>query len=128
MGHMRLWAPFYNKPDDTSGSGGAPDDAADGFSSESASVAFTEAPTDTTAGIEGEAPPSEASASAEGVNDQPEEQPEAKAEASASVVAKPAEKPGPGTKAAASKPARKPSDRVAALTKEIDTPLGRASC
>ena len=55
------------------------------------------------------------------MNDQPEEQPDASADASASVVVKPAEKPGPGTKAAGSKPQRKPSDRVAVLTKEIDT-------
>lgn len=142
----RLWQtfqPLTQKADDAGGAGGGggSNDGAnegaggasdDGFSAESASVAFTTAPDDTTAGLDagdkeahrGET--SEISASADGVNDQTGEQDTAgekaadekpaagaKPAGSAAQVAKPGEK--------GKKPNKPMTVRVDELKKDIDT-------
>lgn len=118
-----IWRPFFDKSEADGGPGGGGADDDSGFSSDSASVAFTPAPDDTTVGTEGglDGGPSEMSASAEGVNDGGEEVDGEEAAAAAA-----AEKPAAGKPAVEAKgPKQKKnvplSERVATLKKEVDT-------
>lgn len=129
---LQIFEPFYDKADGAGGAGGGgADESAAGdageFSSESASVAFTQAPGDTTQGVEqqtGAAGTEEMSASAEGVNDGGTEEVIEGIEGAADKVAEQPKAAAPAGKGQQPKAGKKNvplSERVTDLKKQVDT-------